>query len=89
MGRVPAGLNPSRGTQCLSHSLGDGHVFDCCDSLDFSEFFVVQTFYRTSTQISQNWIGIINFYVNAFGEWETGSEESIKMGDTVNIPRNQ
>lgn len=51
--------------------------------------FHYKTFYRSSTQVSQNWISIINFYVNAFGEWETGSEESIKMGDTVNVPRNQ
>ncbi len=51
--------------------------------------FHYKTFYRSSTQVSQNWISIINFYVNSFGEWETGSEESIKMGDTVNIPRVQ
>ena len=51
--------------------------------------FHYKTFYRSSTQVSQNWISIINFYVNAFGEWETGSEESIKMGDTINIPRKQ
>jgi hypothetical protein len=51
--------------------------------------FHYKTFYRSSTQVSQNWISIINFYVNAFGEWETGSEESIKMGDTINIPRSQ
>jgi acyl-[acyl carrier protein]--UDP-N-acetylglucosamine O-acyltransferase len=51
--------------------------------------FHYKTFYRSSTQVSQNWISIINFYVNVFGEWETGSEESIKMGDTINIPRQQ
>lgn len=51
--------------------------------------FHYKTFYRSSTQVSQNWISIINFYVNAFGEWETGSEETIKMGDTVNIPRDR
>jgi hypothetical protein len=51
--------------------------------------FHYKTFYRSSTQVSQNWISIINFYVNAFGEWETGSEESIKMGDTINVPRQQ
>jgi hypothetical protein len=51
--------------------------------------FHYKTFYRSSTQVSQNWISIINFFVNAFGEWETGSEESIKMGDTVNIPRDK
>ena len=51
--------------------------------------FHYKTFYRSSTEVSQNWIRIINFYVNAFGEWETGSEESVKMGETVNIPRDQ
>ena len=54
----------------------------------FKTTFHYKTFYRSSTQVSQNWISVINFFVNAFGEWETGSEESIKMGDTVNIPRN-
>ncbi|MEJ7610584.1 MAG: hypothetical protein WKF88_05330 [Ferruginibacter sp.] len=44
--------------------------------------FTYKTFYRTSTQVSENWIRIINFYVNNFGEWASGSEESIKMGDT-------
>ena len=54
----------------------------------FKTTFHYKTFYRSSTQVSQNWISVINFFVNAFGEWETGSEESIKMGDTINIPRN-
>lgn len=49
--------------------------------------FHYKTFYRSGTQVSQNWIKIINFYVNTFGEWEIGSEESIKMGETINIPR--
>lgn len=51
--------------------------------------FHYKTFCRSSTQVSQNWIRTINFYVNAFGEWETGSEVSVKAGDTVNIPRDQ
>ena len=51
--------------------------------------FHYKTFYRSSTEVSQNWIRIINFFVNDFGEWETGSEESVKMGETVNIPRDQ
>ena len=49
--------------------------------------FTYKTFYRSSTQVSENWIRIINFYVNNFGEWTIGSEESVKMGDTKNIPR--
>ena len=51
--------------------------------------FHYKTFYRSGTEVSQNWIRIFNFYVNAFGEWEIGSEESVKMGETVNIPRDQ
>jgi hypothetical protein len=51
--------------------------------------FTYKTFYRSGTEVSQNWIRIFNFYVNAFGEWEIGSEESVKMGETVNIPRDQ
>jgi len=49
--------------------------------------FSYKTFYRSSTQVSENWISIINFHVNDFGEWTTGSEESIKMGDMKNIIR--
>ena len=51
--------------------------------------FHYKTFYRSGTQVSQNWIRILNFYVNAFGEWEIGSEESVKMGETINVPRDQ
>jgi len=49
--------------------------------------FTYKTFYRTRTEVSENWIRIINFHVNEFGEWTTGSEESIKMGETKNIIR--
>ena len=49
--------------------------------------FTYKTFYRSSTQVSENWIRIINFHVNEFGEWTTGSEESIKMGELKNIIR--
>lgn len=49
--------------------------------------FTYKTFYRSGTQVSENWIRIINFHVNEFGEWVTGSEESIKAGETKNIPR--
>lgn len=49
--------------------------------------YTVKTFYRTQTEVSDNWIRIINFFVNEFGEWTTGSEESIKAGDTKHIIR--
>ena len=40
--------------------------------------YTVSTIYHTATEVSANWIRIINFYVNAFGEWQTGSEEPVK-----------
>lgn len=49
--------------------------------------FTYKTFYRSSTKVEDNWIRIINFHVNEFGEWTTGSEESIKMGEIKNIIR--
>ena len=49
--------------------------------------FTYKTFYRSGTEVSENWIRIINFYVNEFREWTSGSEESIKMGETKNIIR--
>lgn len=51
--------------------------------------FHYKTFYRDRTEVSQNWIRILNFYVNEFGEWKTGSEESVKAGEIVNVPRDQ
>lgn len=49
--------------------------------------YTVKTFYRYRTDVSQNWIRILNFYVNEFGEWTIGSEEPIKIGETVDVPR--
>jgi hypothetical protein len=49
--------------------------------------YTVKTFYRTRTWYSENWVRVINFYVNAFGEWASGSEEGIKMGTSKDIPR--
>lgn len=48
--------------------------------------FSYKTFYRTRTEVSENWIRILNFYVDAFGEWAIGSEENVKAGVTKNIP---
>jgi hypothetical protein len=48
-----------------------------------------KTFYRSATEVNQNWIKTINFYVNSLGEWEIGSEDTIKIGQTVNIPRSR
>lgn len=49
--------------------------------------FHYKTFYRDRTEVSQNWIRVFNFYVDEFGEWKIGSEESVKAGETVNVPR--
>lgn len=40
--------------------------------------YTVKTFYRTATEVEEGWIRILNFYVNAFGEWQIGSEENVK-----------
>lgn len=49
--------------------------------------YTEKTFYRKRTMVSENWIRIMNFYVNAFGEWQSGSEESIKGPELSEIVR--
>lgn len=49
--------------------------------------YTVKTFYCSRTDVSQNWIRILNFYVNEFGEWTIGSEEHVKAGERVDVPR--
>jgi hypothetical protein len=49
--------------------------------------YTVKTFYRTRTWYSENWVRVMNFYVNAFGEWASGSEEGVKMGVSREVPR--
>lgn len=48
--------------------------------------FTYKTFYRTRTEVSENWTRIFNFYIDAFGEWAIGSEENVKSGIIKNIP---
>jgi hypothetical protein len=50
--------------------------------------YTVKTHYRTRTQVEENWIRIVNFYVNAFGEWQSGSEEPVRSPDVQSFPRN-
>jgi hypothetical protein len=50
--------------------------------------YTVKTFYRNATEVSEGWVRILNFYVNAFGQWQIGSEETIKGGKTKRIPKN-
>ena len=49
--------------------------------------YTVKTFYRNRTQVDENWVRTINFYVNEFGEWQSGSEEPVKMPQSKDIPR--
>lgn len=49
--------------------------------------YTVKTFYRTRTAVEENWIRVINFYVNSFGEWQSGSEEPVKSPQIKDIPR--
>jgi hypothetical protein len=47
--------------------------------------YTVKTHSRTATEVEEGWVRIFNFYVNAFGEWAIGSEETIKGGKAKRI----
>jgi len=49
--------------------------------------YTVRTFYRTATEVEEGWIRILNFYVNAFGEWQIGSEENVKSPKVSRIQK--
>lgn len=49
--------------------------------------YTVRTFYRSRTAVEENWVRVINFYVNSFGEWQSGSEEPVKSPQIKDIPR--
>ncbi len=49
--------------------------------------YTVKTFYRYRTAVEENWVRIINFYVNSFGEWQSGSELPVKSPQSKDIPR--
>jgi hypothetical protein len=49
--------------------------------------YTVKTHYRTATEVEEGWIRIFNFYVNAFGEWQIGSEENVKSPKVKRIPK--
>ena len=49
--------------------------------------YAVRTYYRAATEVSEGWIRLVNFYVDGFGEWRIGSEESIRGGTFRRIPR--
>lgn len=46
-----------------------------------------KTHYRTRTVVGEDWIRVMNFYVDAFGEWQSGSEEPVKSPTTKSIPK--
>jgi hypothetical protein len=49
--------------------------------------YTVKTFYRTATEVEEGWIRILNFYVNAFGEWQIGSEENVRSPKVKRIQK--
>lgn len=49
--------------------------------------YTVRTLYRTATEEQKDWIRVLNFYVDGFGEWRIGSEESIKSADAKRIEK--
>lgn len=49
--------------------------------------YTIKTLYRAATEVEENWIRTLNFYVNPFGEWQIGSEETVKGGAARRIPR--
>lgn len=51
--------------------------------------FTVKTFYRKATEMQVNAMRILNFYINAFGEWEIGSEQLINGGKFKRIEKDQ
>lgn len=49
--------------------------------------YSVKTLYRAATEVEEGWIRVLNFYVNSFGEWQIGSEESVQAGKFKRIPK--
>ncbi len=49
--------------------------------------YTVRTLYRAATEVEEDWVRVLNFYVDGFGEWRIGSEESVKAGASKRIPK--
>lgn len=49
--------------------------------------YTEKTHYKTRTVVNEDWIRLLNFYVDAFGEWRSGSEEPIKSPNSKSIPK--
>lgn len=48
--------------------------------------YTVRTHYRAATEIEADWMRILNFYVDGFGEWQIGSEEPVKSPSSSRVP---
>lgn len=49
--------------------------------------YTERTHYKTRTVVAEDWIRVMNVYVNAFGEWQSGSEEPVRPPTNKSIPR--
>ena len=49
--------------------------------------YTVRTFYFAATEVEEGWMRVLNFYVDAFGEWRIGSEEPVRPPMSRRIPR--
>lgn len=49
--------------------------------------YTVRTLYRAATEVETGWVRVLNVYVNAFGEWQIGSEEPVSPGKAERISK--
>lgn len=49
--------------------------------------YTEKTHYKTRTVVAEDWMRLLNFYVDAFGEWRIGSEEPIKPPTNKSITK--
>lgn len=49
--------------------------------------YTEKTHYKTRVEVGEDWIRVMNFFVNAFGEWQSGSEEPVKSPTVRSLPR--
>ncbi len=48
--------------------------------------YTIRTHYRAATEVEADWMRILNFYVDGFGEWQIGSEEPVKSPSSSRVP---
>jgi hypothetical protein len=49
--------------------------------------YSARTHYRTRTELEEDWVRVMNFHVDAFGEWQSGSEEPVRSPTVKSVPR--